>query len=77
MSSMPLIISRKVNRLFNVRRYGKYAIVVILAILIGVVGALGFRQLVTSMKVKETKIAEKVPEEIKEAVPTPKVEPEA
>jgi general secretion pathway protein A len=70
-------LSEGQNRLFNVRRYGKYAIFVILAILIGVVGALGLRQLVTSMKVKETKIAEKVPEVIKEAVPTPKVEPEA
>jgi general secretion pathway protein A len=67
-------LSERGSRAFDMQRYGKYAIFVILAVLIGVVGALGIRQLIT-MKVKETKIADKAPEVIKEAAPEPKVEP--
>ncbi len=59
------------------RRYGKYAAVVALAILIGVAGALGFRYLAPGFKAKEVKEIAKVGEEAKEIAPAPKAQLEA
>jgi general secretion pathway protein A len=70
-------LSERNNRLFNVRRYGKYAAVVALAILIGVAGALGFRHLAPSFKNREVKEIAKVSEEAKDIAPAPKAQQEA
>jgi uncharacterized protein YgiM (DUF1202 family) len=59
------------------QRYGKYTILVILAVILGVVGALGLRQLIITLNVKAIQAPGKAAEAIKEAAPTPKVEPEA
>ena len=70
-------LSERNSRLFNMRRYGKYAAVVALAILIGVAGALGFRHLAPSFKAREVKEIAKVGEEAKDIAPVPKAQQEA
>jgi general secretion pathway protein A len=70
-------LSERNSRLFNVRRYGKYAAVVALAILIGVAGALGFRHLAPGFKAREVKEIAKVGAEAKEIAPAPKAQQEA
>jgi general secretion pathway protein A len=70
-------LSERNSRLFNVRRYGKYAAVVALAILIGVAGALGFRHLAPGFKAREVKEIAKVGAEAKEIASAPKAQQEA
>ena len=57
-------------------QYGKYAAVVAFAILIGVVGALGFRHFAPNFRIQEAQKAMQVAEEAKEARLPPKTQPE-
>ncbi|MBP1746178.1 MAG: ral secretion pathway protein [Deltaproteobacteria bacterium] len=57
-------------------QYGKYAAVVAFAILIGVVGAIGFRHFAPNFRIREAQKPMQVAEEAKEAKLLPKTQPE-
>jgi general secretion pathway protein A len=69
-------LSERENRLFDRTRYWKYAAVVVLAIFIGVAGALGFRYIAPSSKAKEVQEAVKVAKEAKGITTLQKTQPE-
>jgi general secretion pathway protein A len=71
-------LSERTGRFFNRMQYWKYVAVavVVIAILIGVAGALGFRHIAPSFKGKEVQEAVKVGTEAKEITPIPKTQPE-
>jgi general secretion pathway protein A len=69
-------LTERESSLYDWARYGKYAAAVVLAILIGIVGALGFRHFSPTFKAKEITEPVKTPEETKEAKPLPKTQPE-
>jgi type II secretory pathway predicted ATPase ExeA len=58
------------------KRYGKYVAVVVLAILIGIAGALGFRYFAPDFKTKEVTDPVKTAEETKESKTLQKTQPE-
>ena len=64
--------------LYDWMRYGKYAAVFVLAILIGVVGALGFRRVAVNYRTQEIqKPVVEVTKETQEVKPAPNTQPEA
>lgn len=64
------------SRLFDIRRNGKYAAFVILAILIGVAGALASRYVISNFTNRQVRVQEKAEEAAKVDVPATKTHPE-
>jgi hypothetical protein len=69
-------LTEREGRVGNWTRYGKYAAVIALAILIGVVGALVFRHIASNFRVEEAKKPAGVIEETNQTKTLPKPQPE-
>jgi general secretion pathway protein A len=69
-------LTEREGGLYGLKRYGIYVAVVVLAILIGIAGALGLRYFAPSFKAKEVTESVKTAEEAKEPKTLPTTQPE-